>query len=157
MNALADVLEDFYQEVSIYKAIIITKNDDETWQLFHELQNRNHSVTFIDNYTVDDERASALVMDRLNGFKGSARILVVAYQWWYQFHDKIEEYVLPEINLIAFGTLEEDVIRYVLNRVYDSSSRGFLHDQSDIHILRLAEENYLTAESSVESEENVDA
>lgn len=134
---MVDALEEFYQETNIYKALLITQDDEETRYFAEQLDQKNHSVVSLDEERIDDERFEVFLMDKFRHFQQSARIFVVSSSLWYRFKDLFELYVLPQQNLIAFGRVEEGLIRFMMNAVMESAQRGFVEDISKIHVLRL--------------------
>ena len=134
---MAALLDEFYEEISVFKAVVITADDEETYAMVAELEKRNHTVTFLDDDMDNADRA--LVHDRLVTFETSVRIIVLSYKLWRKYEKEIEIHVLPNQNLVAFGTLEEEIIRTVVASLQDSTRRGFGMSLESMNILRLSE------------------
>lgn len=135
---MADVIEDFYTREAIYKAWIICGDDDESRELARTMDARNHTVSVITMDDVEDERLRFI--HRIEYFETGARILITSYSVWAAIKEYILTRVLPEQNLIVFGNLPEEVIRYIERWLQEAMATGFINRNRENFILELYDE-----------------
>ena len=136
---MADILEKYYSNHSVYKAWIVCGSDEEVCNLADDLTTRDHSVCKVTFDMLEDERP--LHMQWLRKFQDHSRVLIMSYRTWLMLQVEIEVHILPEIDLVAFLGLEDGHISKVVEYMKDAKMRGFGSHVACMPILNLSEEN----------------
>lgn len=126
MDSIIRKIEDVYESLTIFRAFVICENDVTAKRLASQLDERNHSVVFIDENDILDERP--LYATKINLFQDASRMLIMSYATWHTLKDIVETRVLPEQNMIILVNLEDGVVSYISRYLHDASVRGFVLD-----------------------------
>jgi hypothetical protein len=138
IQQMVQKLEDYYQDNSIYKSIIICGDENETSDMYYELNKRYHSVSLLLNDDVYDEKKTYQIL--FDEFKSDKyRIFLISYQSWYNLLLEIKVDVLPYQNLLVFGNVSETGQLYIMNWLYNAYRTGFTNN-SEPRILQLVED-----------------
>lgn len=125
---MIDVLDKIYEEENIYKSVIISSCDDETIELYKELDKRNYSSIYIVNN--NDNNDDRDVVDTSNFYLFTDftdyRVFIISYPLLFRYFNEFEKFILPYKNLIAFGSLEDQSVNYIMNIIKNSTIRGFV-------------------------------
>jgi hypothetical protein len=140
--SITQPLQNLFEEASVYKTWILCSDDAEAETIRSELEQLDHAVSVIWSSMVEDERLP--YVHPLHDFcDHRSRILVTPYYVWSSIQEELETQVLPEQNVIAFGSLEDEVVAYVMRQVRDAHQRGFFHHRHNNHVLLLANKQNL--------------
>ena len=136
MDTIVDRIEEFYQENSVSKSLILCCNDEDSMRLADGLARLHHSVVCITEDDTTDDRCNYIY--KLNAFTdNSCRMLIVPYVAWYNIQNQIESMVLPEQNLFIMVDIDEDTAKYVQRWLDDAFMRGFANNNAQNHVLVL--------------------
>ena len=128
INKMIDKFETFFEENSVYKTLFICGNDEEVYDVLNILEDNNHSVSVLFYDDIYDERE--YFYHKLLDFKTiHHRIFLISYQTWAILNSEIKVYLLPYQNLIAFGDISHDGIKYINDWLYNAKLAGFLNEE----------------------------
>jgi hypothetical protein len=128
--------ENFYEEESIYKTLFICSCDEEVSEVFERLEEHDHSICVLYYDDIYDDHYN--YYDKLKDFKTNThRIFLLSYQTWYIINSELKVYLLPYQDLIVFGSISYEAVKYINNWLYTAQQAGFI-DQ-DIRTLKLCE------------------
>ena len=123
--------ETYFEENSIYKTFFICSCDEEVYDVLIELENNNHSVSVLFNDDIYDERDN--FYNKILNFRTNMhRIFLISYQTWHILNSELKVYLLPHQNLIAFGNVSDDGIKYINNWLYNAKQCGFIEEEPRI-------------------------
>jgi hypothetical protein len=137
INTMINTFEKYYEENSVYKTLFICSCDEEVYDILNKLEDNYHSVSVLFHDDIYDERENFYT--KLLDFKSTNhRIFLISYQTWALLNSEIKVFLLPYQNLITFGDLSDDGIKYINDWLYNAKICGFLEEEP--RILKLNDE-----------------
>lgn len=125
-------MEDVFGTHNVYKTLMICDTDETCLNKLHTLVENEHSVSYIAEDHLQDERVSYL--QRLRSFAmGTSRVLLMSYACWYLIVEAIESYAMDH-NLLVMCNLDTQEKHIITSWIVDARSRGFA-THNDYHIL----------------------
>jgi hypothetical protein len=120
--------ENFFEEESIYKTLFICSCDEEVSEIFERLEENNHSVCVLYYNDIYDEDYN--YYNKLKNFKTDThRIFLLSYQTWFIINSELKVYLLPHQNLVTFGSMSYDALKYVEEWLYTAKQAGFIDQE----------------------------
>jgi len=120
--------ENFFEEESIYKTLFICSCDEEVSEIFERLEENNHSVCVLYYNDIYDEHYN--YYNKLKDFKTDThRIFLLSYQTWFIINSELKVYLLPHQNLVTFGSMSYDELKYVEEWLYTAKQAGFIDQE----------------------------
>jgi hypothetical protein len=137
IDTMINTFEDYFEEHSIYKTLFICSCDKEVMAIEDRLLQNNHAVaTFYYNDIYDDH------YNYLHKFKDfnteEYRVFLMSYQTWFLLNSETKVYLLPYQNLVTFGNISDDGIRYIKDWLYNARQSGFIDQEP--RVLELSNE-----------------
>jgi hypothetical protein len=126
-----EIIDDYYETHSVYRAVIVCNNDITAMQLKQELQEKDYTVSMILYDSLDDDRP--LYSDIFQNFHDSLnRMLIITYSVLLDLHTLIKCYVLPHQNLVIYYKLGYEKHSIVEKWLHDCKSTGFIHSCNEL-------------------------
>lgn len=121
-------IDEYYEENSVYKAIVICDSDETAVELTDTLRSKDYSVVLVSDEDVSSERPTYL--EKICWFPESMdRMLVITHSVFHDTYSYIQAYVLPHQNLIIFYNLDYNIVRLkTMKYLLESRTLGFLDD-----------------------------
>lgn len=127
-------MEDLFLTANIHQTVVICDTEEECMRKFVELNDNEHTVSFVRAEHFEDERP--VHMHKLHEFeRGSSRVLLMSYPSWYRLMDVLEEYAIDRHNLLVLHGLDAQEKHIVLLWLLDAKRRGFLRNSRHYHII----------------------
>lgn len=126
-------MDEIFNTNDIHKTLIVCDTEDTCLQRLQELIQDDHSVSFISEDLLNDDRP--LFAARIRSFaQGFSRVLLMSFNTWYDLVDVIEENAMDH-NLLVISDLDAQERYIVVGWIVDAQSRGFVRYRDNYHVV----------------------
>jgi hypothetical protein len=128
-----DIVEKYYQENNVYKALVICEDESSARLFIKELQSKDHTVNTIMDTDLDDDRPNYLEL-LYNFSEGMSRMIVVTSVVWYQIRHLLQVYVMTYQNLVMIHDMNDSSYRDVIIWLDECKQAGFVDSLNILNV-----------------------
>lgn len=120
-----ELIEQYYQENSVYKALVICDDEATAIQLGFDMTAKDYILSTILDDDIVDERPRFMQILR-EWHTDMTRVLVISVYVAMNLSELLKLHVLPHQNLVVFCNIDHNISHKLVNWMDQCQASGFL-------------------------------